>query len=170
MGATVHDAPRAHHAAGDQTLAARAVQDLVGHVRLARAALGRRAFASHLHAGTVFNAGNDVSTQSRQISNLISQGVDGIVINAASTSGLNGVVQQACDRCITIVSFDNTVDNACVLTVNTDQVKFGEQLAQFIVDKLNGQGNVVMVTGVASGIVLDLQRLGHEGRLELGAN
>ena len=98
---------------------------------------------------SVYNAGNDVSTQSRQISNLISQGVDGIVINAASTSGLNGVVQQACDRGIVIVSFDNTVDNACGLTVNTDQVKFGEQLAQFIVDKLNGQGNVVMVTGVA---------------------
>ena len=98
---------------------------------------------------SVFNAGNDVSTQSRQISNLISQGVDGIVINAASTSGLNGVVQQACDRGIVVVSFDNTVDDACGLTVNTDQVKFGEQLAQFIVDKLNGQGNVVMVTGVA---------------------
>ncbi|GAA0996063.1 sugar ABC transporter substrate-binding protein [Acrocarpospora macrocephala] len=98
---------------------------------------------------SVFNAGNDVSTQSRQISNLISQGVDGIVINAASTSGLNGVVQQACDRGIVVVSFDNTVDAACGLTVNTDQVKFGQQLAQFIVDELNGQGKVIMVTGVA---------------------
>jgi len=98
---------------------------------------------------SVYNAGNDVSTQSRQISNLISQGVQGIVINAASTSGLNGVVQQACDRGIVVVSFDNTVDNACGLTVNTDQVKFGKQLAQFIVDQLKGQGNVVMVTGVA---------------------
>jgi ribose transport system substrate-binding protein len=98
---------------------------------------------------TVFNAGNDVSTQSKQISNLISQGVDAIVINAASTSGLNGVVQQACDRKILIVSFDNTVDNSCGLTVNTDQIKFGEQLAQFLVDQLKGQGNVVMVTGVA---------------------
>ena len=98
---------------------------------------------------SVYNAGNDVSTQSRQISNLISQGVDGIVINAASTSGLNGVVQQACDRGIVVVSFDNTVDAQCGLTVNTDQVKFGKQLAQFIVDQLKGQGNVVMVTGVA---------------------
>jgi len=98
---------------------------------------------------SVFNAGNDVSTQSRQISNLISQRVDAIVINAASTSGLNGVVQQACDRGIVVVSFDNTVDNKCGLTVNTDQIKFGEQLAQFIVDELDGNGNVVMVTGVA---------------------
>jgi ribose transport system substrate-binding protein len=98
---------------------------------------------------SIYNAGNDVSTQSRQIANLISQGVNAIVINAASTSGLNGVVQQACDRGIVIVSFDNTVDNACGLTVNTDQVRFGEQLADFIVKELNGQGNVVMVTGVA---------------------
>ncbi|GAA4245070.1 sugar ABC transporter substrate-binding protein [Dactylosporangium darangshiense] len=98
---------------------------------------------------TVFNAGNDVAVQTRQISNLIAQGVDGIVINAASTSGLNGVVKQACDRGIVVVSFDNTVDEPCGLTVNTDQVKFGEQLAQFIVDQLKGQGNVVMVTGVA---------------------
>src|SRR5262249_19550192 len=53
---------------------------------------------------TVFNAGNDVAVQTRQISNLIAQGVDGIVINAASTSGLNGVVKQACDRGIVVVS------------------------------------------------------------------
>jgi ribose transport system substrate-binding protein len=98
---------------------------------------------------SVFNAGNDVATQTQQITNLIAQKVDGIVINAASTSGLNGVVQQACDRGIVVVSFDNTVDNACGLTVNTDQKKFGQQLAQFIVDQLKGQGNVVMVTGVA---------------------
>lgn len=98
---------------------------------------------------SVYNAGNDVSTQSQQISNLISQGVNAIVINAASTSGLNGVVQQACDRQIVVVSFDNTVDAKCGLTVNTDQVKFGQQLAQFLVDQLKGQGNVVMVTGVA---------------------
>jgi ribose transport system substrate-binding protein len=98
---------------------------------------------------SVFNAGNDVSTQSQQIANMISQGVKAIVINAASTSGLNGVVQQACDRGIVVVSFDNTVDAKCGLTVNTDQVKFGQQLAQFVVDQLKGQGNVIMVTGVA---------------------
>src|SRR5258705_5739388 len=98
---------------------------------------------------SVYNSGNDVSAQSQQISNLISQGVDAIVINAASTSGLNGVVQQACDRGIVVVSFDNTVDAKCGLTVNTDQIKFGQQLAQFLVDQLKGQGNVIMVTGVA---------------------
>jgi ribose transport system substrate-binding protein len=97
---------------------------------------------------TVFNSGNDVSKQTQQISNLISQHVDAIVLNAASPTGLNGVVRQACQRKILVVSFDNIVTEPCALKVNTDQVQFGKQLAQFLVDKLHGKGNVIMVTGV----------------------
>jgi ribose transport system substrate-binding protein len=97
---------------------------------------------------TVFNSGNDVSKQTQQISNLISQHVDAIVLDAASPTGLNGVVRQACQRKILVVSFDNIVTEPCALKVNTDQVQFGKQLAQFLVDKLHGKGNVIMVTGV----------------------
>jgi ribose transport system substrate-binding protein len=106
---------------------------------------------------TVFNSGNDVSKQTQQISNLISEHVDAIVLNAASPTGLNGVVRQACQRKILVVSFDNIVTEPCALKVNTDQVKFGQQLAQFLVGKLNGKGNVIMVTGVA-GTSVDADR------------
>ena len=98
---------------------------------------------------SVFNSGNDVSKQTQQISNLISQGVNAIVIDAASPTGLNGIIKQACDRGIVVVSFDNAVTAPCAQTVNTDQLKFGEQGAQFLVDRLHGKGNVIMVTGVA---------------------
>lgn len=47
---------------------------------------------------SVYNSGNDVSKQSQQISNLISSRVDAILVEAASPTGLNGVIQQACDR------------------------------------------------------------------------
>ena len=107
---------------------------------------------------TVFNSGNDVSKQSQQISNLISQRVDAIIINAASPTGLNGVVKQACDRGILVVSFDSTVTEECGVQVNTDQVKFGEELAQFLVDKLGAKGgNIIRVTGVA-GTSVDTDR------------
>lgn len=107
---------------------------------------------------TVFNSGNDVSKQSQQISNLISQRVDAIIINAASPTGLNGVVKQACERDILVVSFDSTVTEKCGVQVNTDQVKFGEELAQFLVDKLGDKGgNVIRVTGVA-GTSVDTDR------------
>src|SRR4051794_31989601 len=97
---------------------------------------------------TVFNSGNDVSKQTQQISNLISQHVDAIVLDAASPTGLNGVVRQACQRKILVVSFDNIVTEPCALKVNTDQAELGKQLAQFLVDKLHGKGNGIMVTGV----------------------
>ena len=62
---------------------------------------------------SVFNAGNDVAKQSQQISNLIAQRVDAIVVDAASPTGLNGVIKQACDRDILVVSFDNVVSAPC---------------------------------------------------------
>jgi len=106
---------------------------------------------------SVFNSGNDVSKQTQQISNLISQGVDAIVLNAASPTGLNGVIGQACARGILVVSYDNVVTAPCALKVNTDQFKFGQQLATFLAQKLKGKGNVIMVTGVA-GTHVDAER------------
>jgi ribose transport system substrate-binding protein len=97
---------------------------------------------------SVYNSGNDVGKQTQQISNLISQGVDAIVIDAASPTGLNGIVKQACARGIIVISFDNIVTDKCGLTVNTDQVKFGQLGGQFLASQLHGKGNIVMVTGV----------------------
>jgi len=97
---------------------------------------------------SVFNSGNDVGKQTQQISNLVSQGVNAIIIDAASPTGLNGIVKQACARGIVVISFDSVVTAPCGLTVNTDQLQFGAQGAQYLVDKLHGKGNVVMVTGV----------------------
>jgi len=86
-----------------------------------------------------------------------SQRVDAIVINAASPTGLNGIIKQACDRGIVVVSFDNVVTAPCAQTVNTNQLKFGSQMAQYLVDQLKGKGNVIMVTGVA-GTFADSER------------
>ena len=89
---------------------------------------------------SVYNSGNDVGKQTQQISNLISSDVDAIVLNAASPTGLNGIIKQACSRGIVVVSFDNVVTAPCAQTVNTDQFRFGQQGAQFLVDRLRGKG------------------------------
>jgi ribose transport system substrate-binding protein len=121
-----------------------------------KAALQMEPFKSQVH-GSWFNSGNDVSKQSQQISNLIAQKVDAIVVNAASPTGLNGILDQAADRGILVVSFDNIVTTPKALKVNTDQEEFGRKLAEWLVQKLKGQGNVIMVTGVA-GTAVDLGR------------
>jgi ribose transport system substrate-binding protein len=105
-----------------------------------------------------YNSGNDVSKQTQQMDNLISSHVDAIIIDAASPTGLNGVIAQACRAGILVVSYDNVVTAPCALKVNTDQFQFGKTLAQFLVDNLPGhKGNVIMVTGVA-GTHVDQQR------------
>lgn len=107
---------------------------------------------------SVYNAGdNDVATQQQQLSDLISSGVNAIIIDAASPTGLNAEVAQACARGIVVVSFDSVVTAPCGQTVNTNQLEFGELGAQFLVNKLHGKGNVVMVTGVP-GTFGDTQR------------
>lgn len=106
---------------------------------------------------SVYNSGNDVGKQTQQISNLISQHVDAIIIDAASPTGLNGIVKQACARGILVISFDSVVTEKCGLTVNTDQTKFGQLGGQFLADQLKGKGNIVMVTGVA-GTSVDTDR------------
>jgi ribose transport system substrate-binding protein len=107
--------------------------------------------------GSWFNSGNNVSNQSQQLSNLIAERVNAIVVNAASPTALNGILNQAAARGILVVSFDNVVTTPKALKVNTDQKEFGRKLAEFLVEKLGGKGNVIMVTGVP-GTFVDLDR------------
>jgi ribose transport system substrate-binding protein len=123
---------------------------------LFKAACGMAPYKAEVSC-SVYNSGNDVSKQTQQMSNLISQHVDAIVINAASPTGLNGIIGQACARGILVVSYDNVVTAPCALKVNTDQFKFGQVLAQNLATRLKGKGNVIMVTGVP-GTFVDQER------------
>lgn len=121
-----------------------------------KAALLMEPFASQVE-GSVFNSGNDVSKQSQQISNLIAERVDAIVMDAASPTALNGIIQQASSRGIIVICFDNNVTSPAALKVNVSQYDLGRGLADWLAKQLNGQGNVIMVTGVA-GTQVDLDR------------
>lgn len=121
-----------------------------------KAALQMEPYKSEVD-GSWFNSGNDVSRQSQQMANLIAERVDAILINAASPTGLNGIIGQATARGILVVSYDNVVTAPSALKVNTDQFKFGQQLAAWLARRLNGAGNVIMVTGVP-GTHVDEQR------------
>jgi ribose transport system substrate-binding protein len=123
---------------------------------LYKAALQMEPYRSQVF-GTVYNSSNDLAQQAEQLSNLVSAGVDAILIDAASPTGLNGVVSQAIDRGILVVSFDNIVTAKGALQVNTDQFAFGRDLAEWLVKALHGRGNVIMVTGVP-GTFVDTQR------------
>jgi ribose transport system substrate-binding protein len=123
---------------------------------LFKAALQMEPYKSQVE-GTWFNSGNDVSQESQQMSGLIGERVDAILVDAASPTGLNGIIRQATARGILVVSYDNVVTAPSAIKVNTDQFEFGKKLAEFLAQKLNGKGNVIMITGVA-GTFVDQQR------------
>ena len=125
-------------------------------VNLFKAALQMEPYKSEIE-GSYYNSGNNVSQESQQISGMIAERADAILVDAASPTGLNGIIQQAHARGILVISFDNVVTTPAALKVNTDQFKFGETLAEWLVKKLGGKGNVIMVTGVA-GTQVDLDR------------
>jgi ribose transport system substrate-binding protein len=123
---------------------------------LYKAALQMEPYKSQVY-GAVYNASNDLAKQAQQISDLISARVDAILVDAASPTGLAGVVDQAIERGILVIGFDNIVMAKGALQVNTDQFEFGKQLAQWLAKKLNGKGNILMVSGVP-GTFVDTQR------------
>jgi ribose transport system substrate-binding protein len=117
-------------------------------VNIFRSACSTEPFASTVDC-PIYNSGQDAAKQSQQISNLISEGVDAIVVNAASATGLNGVIKQACERGIVVVAFDNVPTEPCAAQVSADNAALGRLMAEYLVEQLGGEGNIMMVTGVA---------------------
>ncbi len=110
------------------------------------------------------SSGQDPQAQINEIRNMMSQGYDAILVNAASPTALIPVLEEAVERGITIVTVDNTVDSDLVYKVEVDGVSLGRNQAEWIVEKLDGEGNVVIIGGV-EGTTIDRDR--YEGQMEV---
>ncbi len=88
---------------------------------------------------------------------MIAAGAQAIIINAASPTALDPVVKKAQSQGIIVLAFDNIVETPGVVIVNEDQVEFGRMMADWLVKKLGGNGNILMVNGVA-GTSVDADR------------
>jgi ribose transport system substrate-binding protein len=101
-------------------------------------------------AADVFTtADREVPTQAAQIQNLILQGYNAIVINAASPDALNGAVKQACDAGIVVVSFDGIVTEPCAWRIFVDFKGYGEREVDFLADHLPKGGDLLEIRGLA---------------------
>ncbi len=116
----------------------------------------RQAIADDVIARTkVVNADNSAPQQASQIGDLTLEGWNAIVIDAASPTALNGVIQQACSAHIVVVVFDSLATAPCAYQVVLNYVNWGRSEAEYIARRLNGKGNVLEVRGVAGTSVDD---------------
>ncbi|MDN0193981.1 multiple monosaccharide ABC transporter substrate-binding protein [Streptomyces sp. S.PNR 29] len=81
---------------------------------------------------------DDPQTQVAQIENLIKQGVDVLIIAAIDAKSLNGVLQQAADAKILVVSYDRLILGTKNVDyyVSFDNEMVGRLQARYIIDKL----------------------------------
>ena len=105
-------------------------------------------------------AENQATEQAAQIQNLVLQGVDAIVVNAASPTALNGAIKQACDAGIVVVSFDGIVTEPCAYRVAVDFKKLGSMQIDYLKTRLPEGGNLLEIRGIA-GVFVDDEI--HEG-------
>ncbi|THV17059.1 ABC transporter substrate-binding protein [Rhizobium rhizophilum] len=116
---------------------------------------GEAVKAGQVAAADAFTtAENQATEQAAQIQNMILQGYDAIVINAASPTALNGAVKEACDAGITVVSFDGIVTEPCAWRIAVDFKEMGRSQVEYLSGKLPQGGNLLEIRGLA-GVFVD---------------
>lgn len=103
---------------------------------------------------TAVSADYDLAKQFSQIDNFIASGVDMIVVNAADPAAIEPAIKRAQDAGIVVVAVDVSAAGADA-TVQTNNVEAGQKACQYIADKLNGEGKVVIMNGPPVSAVVD---------------
>lgn len=94
-------------------------------------------------------AENQATEQAQQLQNLILQGYDAIVIDAASPTALNGTVRQACEQGIVVVSFDAVVTEPCAYRIEVDFKRMGEMQVEYLAERIEGSANLLEIRGLS---------------------
>ena len=118
-------------------------------------------------ADSFTTAENQATEQAAQIQNMILEGYDAIVVNAASPTALNGAIKEACDAGIIVVSFDGIVDEPCAWRIAVDFKEMGRQQVEYLAGKIPAGGNLLEIRGLAGVFVDDAISEGiHQGVAE----
>lgn len=87
--------------------------------------------------------------QIADIEDMLTRGVDGLVILATESAPLTPIARKAKEKGVFIVNVDRGfLEPVADVFIEGDNVAFGRKSAEFIVKKLNGKGNIVVLTGI----------------------
>jgi ribose transport system substrate-binding protein len=103
---------------------------------------------------TAVSADYDLNKQSTQIDNFIASGVDLVLVNAADPVAIEPAMVRLKAAGIVAVAVDVEAKGAAA-TVTTNNVEAGAKACQYIVDKLNGTGEVAIMNGPPVSSVID---------------
>src|SRR5690242_4518802 len=93
-------------------------------------------------------AGPNAQRQIQQINAMVQAGAQAIVIFPISPNALNAAVKNACDKGVLVFAYDAEITEPCAYNISIDQEEAGRVTAEWLTKKLNGKGNIVLITGV----------------------
>ncbi|MGI9665968.1 MAG: substrate-binding domain-containing protein [Acidimicrobiia bacterium] len=96
----------------------------------------------------LLNRETDTAGQISDITSLISQGVDAIILNPGDAEAFNAVIEEAESQGIIVVVVDNAVTSDSAYLVSNDQAAYGELGARWLFEQLGGAGNVAYMRGI----------------------
>ncbi|GHS85263.1 ABC transporter substrate-binding protein [Synergistales bacterium] len=97
---------------------------------------------------------SSAAEQAAQIQNLILEGYDAIILNAASPTALNAAVKKAIDAGIIVVAFDNAITEESAYRLITDFTYSGATQVDFVAQRFPEGANVLEIRGL-SGTYVD---------------
>jgi ribose transport system substrate-binding protein len=97
----------------------------------------------------VDSANTSAAGQVAQIRNLISAGVNAIVINPSDPNALNNVIQEGASRGVVMVTADQGVTSPVAYQAHNNQYEYGYIGMKWLAQQLHGHGNVVELRGAA---------------------
>ena len=103
---------------------------------------------------TTASADYDLNKQFNQIDNFIAAGVDMILLNAADPRAIVSAVKKAEAAGVVVVAVDVAAAGADA-TVQTNNVQAGQISCQYLADKIDHKGNVIIENGPQVSAVID---------------
>ena len=92
-------------------------------------------------------ANGDDATQKKQADNLLTQGVDVLIVAPHDAIGAASIVEAAHKRCVPVISYDRLIKESDPdLYVSHQVVKIGEMQAKYLLDRVP-KGNYVIIGG-----------------------
>jgi ribose transport system substrate-binding protein len=113
-------------------------------------ALKAQALASgKVDALNIAHRNTDAAGQLEDIRNLVSAGVDAIVVNPADPAGIQDALAEATAAGITVVAVDQAVTEPSAFIISNNQEEYAYLGAKWLFETLGGEGDVVYMRGAA---------------------
>lgn len=93
-------------------------------------------------------ADNDATTQIQQMEQAIQDKVDLILINPVSTTGLSATIDKAVAQGIIVMSLDQHISHADVISVTNDQYKWAKIQVEWFVKTLGEKGRIYRMDAI----------------------